>query len=93
MTGFRTRASAMTLALTSLPIATDIQAQTYPARPIRYIVSGSAGSGTDTLARIIADRMGQLVNQQVIVENRPGGGSNIAGEFAAKSPPVRWKTS
>ena len=69
------------------PFAAEIQAQTYPARPIRYIVSGSAGSGTDTLARIVADRMGQLLNQQIIVENRPGGGSNIAGEYAAKAAP------
>ena len=67
-----------TLFIVGCTLASAVLAQTYPARPIRYIVSGSPGSGTDTLARIVADRMGQVLNQQIIVENRPGGGSNIA---------------
>jgi tripartite-type tricarboxylate transporter receptor subunit TctC len=86
MNVFPSTASALAL-VAAAATAVDGHAQTYPAKPIRYIVSGSAGSGTDTLARIITERMSQVVGQQIIVENRPGGGSNIAGEFAAKSPP------
>jgi tripartite-type tricarboxylate transporter receptor subunit TctC len=51
------------------------------------VVSGSTGSGTDTVGRIVADRMGQIINQQIIVENRAGGGSNIAAEYSAKAAP------
>jgi len=61
--------------------------QSYPSKPIRYIVGGSAGSGTDTIGRIVAEGMGQAFGRQVIVENRPGGGSNIAAETVARSAP------
>lgn len=63
------------------------RAQNYPAKVIRYIVSGSAGSGTDTLGRMIANGLSQTFGQQVIVDNRPGGGGNIAPEIVARSPP------
>ena len=60
--------------------------QSYPSRPIRYIVGGSAGSGTDTIGRIVADGMAHVFGRQVVVENRPGGGSNIAAESVARAP-------
>jgi tripartite-type tricarboxylate transporter receptor subunit TctC len=63
------------------------QTQGYPVRSVRYMVSGSPGSGTDILGRIIAERLSAGLGQQVIVDNRPGGGSNIAAELVAKSPP------
>ncbi len=87
MTVFRASASTLWLVFVGYHFSADGWAQSYPVKPIRYVVSGSAGSGTDTLARIVTDRMSQLVNQQVIVENRAGGGSNIAAEYAAKAPP------
>lgn len=61
-------------------------AQSYPAKTIRYIVSGSPGSATDTLGRLIADALTLRFGRQVIVDNRTGGGSNIGPEIAAKSP-------
>ena len=64
----------------------DLWAQAYPARPIRYIVPSSAGSGNDFLARILAADMGHALGQQIVVDNRAGAGGNIAGELAANAP-------
>jgi tripartite-type tricarboxylate transporter receptor subunit TctC len=61
-------------------------AQTYPARSVRFLVPFQAGSGTDTIARMIAEGLTQAFGQQVVVENRPGAAGNIGAEFAAKSP-------
>lgn len=61
--------------------------QTFTGKIDRYITSGSPNSGTDILGRIIADRLAQGLGHQVILENRPGGGSNIAAELVANSPP------
>lgn len=60
-------------------------AQTYPARPVHFIVGYSPGGGTDLTARLIAERLAPRLGQPVVVENRPGAGSNIAGAVVAKS--------
>jgi tripartite-type tricarboxylate transporter receptor subunit TctC len=62
-------------------------AQNYPARPVRLIVSFSAGSGTDTVGRLLAGGLSEALHQQVIVDNRAGAAGNIGAELAAKSPP------
>ncbi len=59
----------------------------YPNRPVRYVVGGTVGGGADSLARAIAQKLGELWGQQVIVDNRPGGGGIVASEIVAKSPP------
>jgi tripartite-type tricarboxylate transporter receptor subunit TctC len=59
----------------------------YPARSIRVIAGFPPGSGADITARVIGAKLTDALGQQVIVENRPGAGSNIAAELAAKSPP------
>lgn len=61
-------------------------AQGYPAKPPRLIVSFSAGSGTDTIARIVAGRMATAMGQQIIVDNRGGAAGNIGAEIAARAP-------
>lgn len=58
----------------------------YPDKPIRLVVAFSAGGPTDIIARVIAKDMSSRLGQQIIVDNRPGAGGNIAAEFAAKSP-------
>lgn len=58
-----------------------------PSRPIRFIVPFVAGGSTDIAARLIADRMGELLGQPVVVENRGGSGGNIGGEMAARAAP------
>lgn len=61
-------------------------AQTYPSRPVRFIVPLSAGAA-DTLARTIGVKLTETWGQQVVVENRPGAGTTIGTELAAKAPP------
>src|SRR2546425_9968098 len=59
----------------------------YPARPITTVVGFEPGGGTDTTARIVAPVLGELLGQQVVVENRAGAGGNIAVDYAAKATP------
>ena len=59
----------------------------YPAKPIRMVVGFPAGGISDVLARALAARMTQSIRQQVIVDNKPGAGTTIAGDLIAKSAP------
>jgi tripartite-type tricarboxylate transporter receptor subunit TctC len=59
----------------------------YPNKPIKWIVGYPPGGTTDLLARLMGQYLGQKVGQQVIIENRPGGGNNIGTEMAVKAPP------
>jgi tripartite-type tricarboxylate transporter receptor subunit TctC len=67
--------------------ATLSLAQNYPTRPVRLIVGFPPGGAVDLLARITAPRLGEKWGQQVVVDNRPGAGSRIAAEIAAKAAP------
>lgn len=62
-------------------------AQGYPTRPMRMIVPFPPGGGTDILARIISQKLGERLGQQVIVDNRPGAATNIGMELAARAAP------
>jgi tripartite-type tricarboxylate transporter receptor subunit TctC len=77
------RLLAVVLALL-LPLAAA--AETWPARPIRFIVPFAAGGPTDVLSRFLAERLSQSLGQQVIVDNRPGAGGNIGAEAVARAP-------
>jgi tripartite-type tricarboxylate transporter receptor subunit TctC len=70
----------------ALLIATPAAAQ-YPDRPIRFIVPQAAGSATDNVVRLLAPEMAKQLNQQIIVENRPGGALTIGIEATAKAAP------
>ena len=59
----------------------------YPSKPIRMLVGFPVGGGADVAARAIGPRMGEFLGQQIIVDNRPGAGSSIASEIAAKATP------
>jgi tripartite-type tricarboxylate transporter receptor subunit TctC len=67
--------------------ALTASAQAYPSRPIRLIIPFSAGGAADVPGRILAQRLTETLGQQVVVDNRPGAGSTIGAEAAAKSPP------
>jgi tripartite-type tricarboxylate transporter receptor subunit TctC len=58
----------------------------YPARPVRMIVPFVAGGGTDLLARLITPRLGEALGQQIVIDNRGGGGSILGTQLVAKSP-------
>jgi tripartite-type tricarboxylate transporter receptor subunit TctC len=62
-------------------------AQTYPTKPLRFIVPFPPGGGTDILARLIAERLSERLRFQVVVDNRPGAGTNIGMEIAARALP------
>lgn len=84
--------SLMRLALSAvlaLGIAATAEAQvtTYPNRPIRMLVGFGAGGGTDIVARVMAQKMGEILGQSIAVENRTGASGMIAAQDVAKSPP------
>ncbi|GAA0491167.1 MULTISPECIES: tripartite tricarboxylate transporter substrate binding protein [Pigmentiphaga] len=59
----------------------------YPSRPIRLAVGFAPGTGPDILARTLGQKLGELMGQPVVVENRAGAGGQIAAQFVAKAPP------
>lgn len=63
------------------------RAETYPSRPIRWIVGYTPGGTTDVLARLIANPLGKRLGQQLVVENRPGAGNNIGTEIVVTAEP------
>jgi tripartite-type tricarboxylate transporter receptor subunit TctC len=62
-------------------------AQSYPAKPVRYVVAFPAGDSPDIVARLVADRLSRMWDQQMVVDNRVGAGGTIAGAAAASAPP------
>jgi tripartite-type tricarboxylate transporter receptor subunit TctC len=62
-------------------------AQQYPVKPIRFLVGFAPGGSTDIVARLLAQKMAESFNQQVVVDNRTGAGGMISAEALAKSPP------
>ena len=70
-----------------LGIVTAPWAQQYPDRPIKWIVPYPPAGTTDVIARIVAQPLSEILGQQVIVENRPGGGNNIGTEAVVKAAP------
>jgi len=64
-----------------------LNAQTYPARPVRMLVGFPPGGGTDITARMLAPKLAEFLGQQFVVENRPGATTNIASDLVAKSAP------
>lgn len=79
--------SAAALSLTAGLAPAIVRAQTYPDRPIRFVVPYAPGGATDTSARIAAEYLTNKFGQQVLVENKPGGGTIIATEIVAKAKP------
>ena len=62
-------------------------AQTYPSKPLRWVVGIAAGGGTDITTRLVAQRLSELMGQQVVVDNRTGASGNIGAEIVARSAP------
>ena len=73
--------------LIALSCATGASAQQWPTRPLRYIITYPPGGPADILARMVAAKLGDRLRQQVVVDNRPGGGGNIGAELTARALP------
>src|SRR5687768_11519700 len=71
------------LSVTALHAA---QAQAWPSKPIRLIVPAAPGGSADPLARLVADELGRVLQQPLVVENRPGANGNLGAVMAVKSP-------
>lgn len=81
------RRRSLLTAAAALPVARVAAAQdAFPTRPLRMLVGFTPGGAVDISARAFAPKMGEILGQPVVVENRPGAGSNIATEAAARSP-------
>ena len=91
--------------LAALPAAAFAQAG-YPDRPIRIIVAFPPGASTDIVARLVGGKLGEVLGQNVVIENRPGAGGNIGAAAAKRANPdgytllmnssamaVNWKLS
>ena len=70
----------------ALPVVSRFAwAQAYPARPVRIIVGQAAGSGSDTVARLIGQFLSERLGQQFVIENRPGAAGNLATEAVVRT--------
>jgi tripartite-type tricarboxylate transporter receptor subunit TctC len=78
---------AVAIGATALAWAQDTTAQQYPSQDIHFICGYPAGTGADTIVRYYAEKLKPIANRTVIVENKPGAGSNIAIEYVAKAKP------
>jgi tripartite-type tricarboxylate transporter receptor subunit TctC len=78
------KSAAGACALVTLPKVAG--AQSFPARPVRLIVGQASGSGSDVLARLMAQWLSDRLGQPFIIENRPGAGGNIGAEAAVRAP-------
>jgi tripartite-type tricarboxylate transporter receptor subunit TctC len=68
-------------------VAAPAEAQSYPTSTVRVVFGLSAGSSSDVMARIVAEKLGEKWGKAVIIDNRPGAGGNIAADMVAKSAP------
>ena len=62
-----------------------LAAETYPAKPVRFIVGFTPGGGSDMVARLLGQKLGETWSQPVVVDNRPGAGGNLASELVVRS--------
>ena len=81
------RAACAGLAVAALGAIAPAAAQEYPSKPIRMIIGFPPGGSNDIVARLVGPRVGELLGQQVVIENRPGANATIATEYVARAAP------
>jgi tripartite-type tricarboxylate transporter receptor subunit TctC len=79
-------AVALLIMLAAAAAPARAQSNDYPNRPVRIIVGFAAGGGNDVFARIVSDKLSQILGQSVVVENKPGAGSRLAAEYVTQQP-------
>ena len=75
----------LAISLIGLVLSFNGQAQSYPNQPIRLVIPFAAGGPSDVLARGFSQKLGESLGQPIIIDNKPGAGTNLAAEFVAKS--------
>jgi tripartite-type tricarboxylate transporter receptor subunit TctC len=83
------RRQFLQFSMAAIAVAASAQlawAQTYPSRPVRWIVGFAPGGGNDIVARLMGQWLSERLGQQFVIENRPGAGSNIATEAVVRAP-------
>ncbi len=86
MRSMRTLSAAIRTTFFAVCAIAPAQAQTYPDRPVKIVVPQPPGGGFDSVARQLADKLGPLLGQPVVVENRPGAGTLVGTEAVARAP-------
>ena len=86
------KTSAVVLSAAMAVIAVPAFAQNYPARPVRLIVTVPPGGAADLVARVMAQKLGDALGQTFVVDNRAGGGGQIAADTVAKAAPDGYTT-
>ena len=86
MTDFKRRRALAALAALSLAPPAFAQASPWPSRPVKLIVPFAAGGPTDTIARLVGQKMQEVWKQPVVIEYKPGGGTIVGTDFVAKAP-------
>ncbi|MGH8642307.1 MAG: Bug family tripartite tricarboxylate transporter substrate binding protein [Burkholderiales bacterium] len=81
------RRQAAVLGVAALLAASLAPGQSYPERPLRYVIPSAAGGGPDTAARVVMAELGRRLGQQVVVDNRPGGSGTIGTEVIVRAAP------
>jgi tripartite-type tricarboxylate transporter receptor subunit TctC len=72
----------------ALPVMSRVaNAEVYPSRPVRLLVGFAPGGGTDVMARLLQPALSEELGQQIVIENRPGAGTNIATEAVLNAVP------
>lgn len=79
--------SGVIVGMLTAVVAMPVVAQGYPTKPVRMIIPFSAGGAADVPGRIVTQKLGEVFKQQVLVDNRPGAGSTIGADAAAKAAP------
>src|SRR3954451_3032060 len=78
--------TAIAAASAFIPVE-SARAQSYPSKPIHLIVPYPAGGGTDFFARLVGQKMSELIAQPIVVENKPGAATNLGADYVAKAQP------
>ena len=89
----RRRFNCPAVALAACLFISTALAQSYPSKPIKFLVPYSAGTTTDVIARIYAHKLGSILGQNIIVENKAGAGGNISAEATARAAPDGYTLS
>ena len=85
--GLRSVAAAAVSAAFMFTAAVPVQAQDYPTRPVTILVPQAPGASSDLIARTLGERLQALWGQSVVIDNRPGAGSNLGAAVAARAAP------